>query len=52
MRAAHVAQMLGAVVVGQHGVRERLVAEAVEGRVVDRFEVVDRGGVCSRGGGV
>ena len=31
--------MFGAVVVRQHGVRERLVAEAVERRVVDRLPV-------------
>ena len=54
MRAAHVPQMLGAVVVRQHGVRERLVAQAVEGRVVDRFEGCwprRRGGLLEGAGG-
>ena len=55
VRAAHVAQMFGAVVVRQHGVRERLVSEAVEGRVVDRFQGCwpprRRGGLLEGAGG-
>ena len=54
VRAADIPQMFGAVVVRQHGVRERLVAEAVEGRVVDRFPGCwprRRGGLLEGAGG-